>query len=171
MNCPEAFHLWNLIKTNPPVVYVDFHSYSVQGARKLPGPYVKPEQFYWGRGAKELARHIARRLDAMPGTRPQRLMAPSTLAYKITREMNTITFAKYHLHQDLGRDQMKKMAVRALGDILDVLADKSDLAGELLLRPYGRLGKDAVGRLIQSAYRTRYMLPRKVRSKIRAFGS
>ena len=162
-SCPEAYHLWRLIQRYPPVVYVDFHSYSVHGARKYPGPYIKPQLFYWGLETKALARELTQCLDAIPGTKPQSPFAPSSLAYQITDELNTVTFAKYHLHQDLGKNGMKQLAVTMLACVLNVLNANGYSAADLLLKPYGKVSKRINERIIRWSYGARYTYPRRVR--------
>ena len=164
--CPEAFHLWRFIKRMPPVVYIDFHSYSVQGSRKLPGPYRKPELLHWDRATRELASDMFQSLNEIPGTRPQSLFAPSTLAYRITREMNTITIAKYHLHQDQGKAQMKRMSVNVVERLLNILKESRVSGTSILAKPYGPIARTPLTRAVQAAYRARYLYPKRVRKAL-----
>ena len=164
--CPEAYYLWELVRKVSPVVYLDFHSYSVHGPAKRAGPYTKSERLYTGSAAKSLAGQLTGALSALANTRPQLMFGPSTLAFQITREMNTITFAKYHLHQDHGRDGMKALAVDVVKRVVDVLAEEEVSASELLTRPYGSVRKGVYGRIEQFAYRSRYSYSRGARAKL-----
>ena len=162
VGCPEAFHLWKLIQLTRPVVYIDLHCYSVHGARKRPGPYLKPDRFYWGQATKSVSKELVSELSRIAGTESKLVFSPSTLAYKLADEMNTVTFAKYHLHQDLGREGMKRLAVEVLTRVLDVLKRENHSTSDLLLRPYGHVSKGLHERIGRSVYRARYSYPRTV---------
>jgi hypothetical protein len=160
LSCPEAYYLWRLIRENPPLVYVDFHCYSIQGPKRAPGAYIKSPRMYSGKPTKDLAERLSRRLDALPNTRALSFFVPSSLAFKITDKINTITFAKYHLHQDLGREKMRELAVQVVITILEALSEQNVRAPDMLLEPFGRARRSLFERFEQQIYRARYMYVR-----------
>ncbi|MAS81229.1 MAG: hypothetical protein CMF45_00915 [Legionellales bacterium] len=152
--CPEAYYLWKLLKQFPPNIYIDFHSYSIQGVNKIFGPYVKPTILYTGLQTKKSASKLASSLQTIPGSKSQSMFAPSTLSYKITKEFNTITFAKYHLHQDMGQHGMRNMAVLVLQKILESIKPV-ELQNQILY-PYGLLKKTIIAKSMQACFVKRY---------------
>ena len=162
--CPEAYYLWELLKQFPPNIYIDFHSYSIQGSNKTFGPYVKPSTLYTGSATKQSATKLAYSLQTIPGSVSQTMFAPSTLSYKITKEFNTITFAKYHLHQDMGENGMKDTAVLVLEKILESI-EPIDLQNQILY-PYGMLKRPIIDKLMQSCFIKRYYVPKAIKQFI-----
>ena len=163
-DCPEAYYLWELLKQFPPNIYIDFHSYSIQGDSKTFGPYLKPPILYTGRSTKKSAIKLASLLQTIPGSKSQSMFAPSTLSYKITKEFNTITFAKYHLHQDMGQQGMQKNAVLVLEKILDSI-EPMELRNQILY-PYGPLRKSIIDKIIQTSFVKRYYVPKAIKTLI-----
>ena len=164
--CPEAAALWDFVNSVPPLAYVDFHSYSVQGPGKRPGAYVQPIRAYWGASTKLLAAELAAELDSIDDTQSQIVAAPSVLASRLTRRFNTVTFAKYHLHQEMGRDGMKSMAVEVLQRIVRSLDRKKVGNSDVLLEPHGAVRKTLHSRAEHLAYRARISFPRKLRRRL-----
>lgn len=164
-SCPEAYYLWEFIKQFPPNIYLDFHAYSIQGKQKKIGPYFKPEIFYFGKLTKEYASKMLKSLESLPGNKSQKLYAPSTLAYKITKTFNTITFAKYHLHQDLGIHGLQQLAINVVQNIVHTL-NHCDLHDQIL-RPYGSRHKPYKDILSQMLYTCRYSLPKQLKKQFK----
>ena len=98
-----------------------------------------------------LLTELTTELSAVANTRQQLLFARSTLAFQ--GEINTITFAKYHLHQDHGADGMKGLAVDVVKRVMCILAQDRISASELLIKPYGNVRKGVYRRIEQFAYR------------------
>lgn len=165
-NCPEAYYLWQLIRKYPPNLYVDFHSYTAQGGNKVFGPYFKPNVFYFGNAIKEAAHQLLEDLQTLEGSKSQMLFAPSSLAYKITKEFNTITFAKYHLHQDLGSNGMEELAISVIEKLLTNIPKYS--LSEQLLFPYGDNKKTFHEIMYQNMFISRYMLPKIIRKILKS---
>jgi hypothetical protein len=162
--CPEAYYLWELLKRFPPNIYIDFHAYSVQGINKTFGPYVKPSVFYSGLPIKRTASELTNNLQTIPGSKSQLMFAPSTLSYKVTKEFNTITFAKYHLHQDMGERGMKETAVLVLQKVLEAI-DTVQLQTQILY-PYGSFKKSIVDKFMQTLFIKRYYVPKSIKRLI-----
>lgn len=160
-DCPEAYYLWKLLKQFPPNIYIDFHSYSIQGARKTFGPYLKPSILYSGTQTRASAVKLKNKLQTIPGSQAQSMFAPSSLPYKITKEFNTITFAKYHLHQDMGVTGMRDTAVLVLDKVVSSL-QTSEFRHQLL-QPYGNLRKSITDRIKQYLFMNRYYLPKMIK--------
>jgi hypothetical protein len=136
--CPEAVALWELVQRTCPWVHIDFHSYTVQGSTKVIGPYYKPLTFYSGESARACMRQISNSLDQIPGSRPQYPVAPTASFYRLTRETNLLTVAKYHVHLDLGEQGCKRLAWQVFTRVCDVLRQGSWGRDDILLYPCGR---------------------------------
>jgi len=111
---PEAFHLWEYLRRIRPSIFIDFHAYTFQLHRKSASPYLKPIYFYRGREVQTLVRAVNEELKALHQGRyaaGDLTYAPSALPQKLTRELNTITYAKYHLHIGDGKEAFKSKAV------------------------------------------------------------
>lgn len=144
--CPEAVSLWDLIRDIRPVIYVDFHGYTFQTRGRYASPYLKPVIFYEGQEVRRLARALNRRLLSLSrghATRGILTYSPSMLASKITREYNTITYAKYHLHLRDGIERNRRLAVDVVTRILEGLesAGMND-ARRILKHPHGSVPRD-----------------------------
>jgi len=159
--CPEAYYFWQFLKEFPPNIYIDFHSYSTQGQSKTFGPYVKPSVLYCGSSVKKAAQKLARSLQTIPNSKAQAMFSPSSMPHKITQEFNTITFAKYHLHQEMGESGMRKTALLVIEKIMDAI-DPSQLKNQIL-NPYGPLNKTIVDSFLQKCFMSRYYLPKYVK--------
>jgi len=148
--CPEAYYLWRLVERLTPVLYFDFHAYTFQAHRKFAGPYVKPAALYRDRNVRRLVRAIDADLISLSGghfTEGALTYAPSTLARKITSRFNTITYAKYHLRMADGTERSKDLAVACVLAAASRLAQHFPESRDILRRPHGRVGADAVAAL------------------------
>jgi hypothetical protein len=161
-DCPEAYYFWELLKQFPPNIYIDFHSYSIQGTNKTFGPYIKPSVLYSGTSTRASAIKLANKLQTIPGSQAQSMFAPSSLPYKITREFNTITFAKYHLHQDMGVNGMRDTALLMLEKVICSLNPME--FHHQLLQPYGNLRKPIMDRIKQYLFMNRYYFPKMIKN-------
>jgi hypothetical protein len=172
---PEAYHLWRYLQKIRPALYLDFHSYTFQLHRKKASPYLKPLYFYRGAGVQDLVRAIDRELLALHDGSAERgplTFAPSTLASKLTRRWNTITYAKYHLHIGEGKDAYKKKAVSILDKISRTFIEKGFVdRKKILTSPEGETRdrlSDKMKRTFRTAwiFRIKYPLLR-LRSKLK----
>jgi len=125
--CPEAYHLWRLIKRHEPVLYFDFHAYTFQGPGKHPGPYLKPLVFYRTQRLRKVVRRITEKL--LKGSNGHGMWGvltytPSTLASKITKRFNTITYAKYHLRLRDGAAYNKQRAADVVLEAANILREE-----------------------------------------------
>lgn len=136
-NCPEAYFLHQFALTVSPIVYVDFHSYTFQ-SHKTSGPYCKPLRRYKGAHVRELVARINAEFSRqMPDQKTMRgyvTYTPSSLGEILTRTLNTISYAKYHIHLKDGELRCREVAVSVLKLILTVLDDagiqrRHDLVG------------------------------------------
>ena len=159
--CPEAYHFWEFLKEFPPNIYIDFHAYSTQGPEKQFGPYLKPSVLYCGTSTKRSATKLADILQTIPGSKSQFMFAPSSMPYKISKEFNSITFAKYHLHQDMGKQGMEKNALTVLSEIINSL--EADELKHQILKPYGSLRKSYCAKIKQHLYINRHYLLKKLK--------
>lgn len=154
--CPEATALWDLIKRTRPWVYIDFHCYTFHKHLKVPGPYFKPSCFYYGKAAQDCARQIEQTLNQIPGTRPLYPYAPSSSFYRLTKEMNLVTIAKYHLHLDLGKQGCKDLAWDIFNRVCNALNQGTWNRDDILLKPYGKQRR----RLGDTMYQWKFLLRR-----------
>ena len=139
---PEAAALWKLALELKPSVYFDFHSYTFQFSKKA-SPYAKPLLFYRGEKVRALTRKLEAGLISFAnGTahRGEATWAPATMQYQLTRKLNTITFAKYHLALCDGVEGCRE---HGLGAVLTVCRDliKAGITDEreILKAPHGRV--------------------------------
>lgn len=142
-NAPETYYLWKYVKTIKPCVYIDFHAYTFQLRRKLACPYLKPLLFYRGRKVKKLVDQINRSLVPLHEGRYAKgamTYTPSALAFHITQEFNTITYAKYHLHTMEGKAVLASTAKDIVCTICEELQRRKITdRSMILLRPYGKV--------------------------------
>ena len=89
------------------------------------------------------------------------MFSPSSMPHKITQEFNTITFAKYHLHQGMGESGMRGTALLAIQKIMDAI-DPSQLQDQIL-SPYGSLNKTIIDNFFQKCFIGRYYLPKAIK--------
>ena len=164
--CPEAYYFWELLKAYPPNIYIDFHCYSTQGKRKTFGPYLKPLLFYSGYLTRNAAQNLANSLQTIPGSKHQTMFSPSSMPHKITQEFNTITFAKYHLHQAMGKQGMSDTALLVMQRIIDAI-DPSQLQNQIF-HPHGPLKKPIRDKFKQKCFMYRYYLPKTIKKLFRS---
>tara|TARA_A100001037_G_C15151051_1_gene639242 strand:+ start:705 stop:1940 length:1236 start_codon:yes stop_codon:yes gene_type:complete len=159
--CPEAHYLWNLFQTSPPNIYIDFHSYTTQGQSKQFGPYLKNPVLYTSKNTRHISLELSKELEKIPNSRSQILLSPASLPYNMTKEFNTITFAKYHLHQGYGINHMRDLSVEVIEKII-----KSSYGCDFttqILQPYGPLKRTFNEIIKQTLYVQRYYLPKKLK--------
>ncbi len=152
-SCPEAYFLYKHAIRHMPVVYMDFHSYTFQ-RQKTSGPYCKPVIRYRGLETRRLVERINHAFSKqMPS---QKLMqgyvtyTPSTLGEILTRHLNTVSYAKYHIHLQDGEAECKKVAVDALLIILESLVGAGMTSSrDLLVRPHGAVPKERVAEIFR----------------------
>lgn len=139
--CPEAHHLWRLALGLRPVLYFDFHAYTFQVGRKHASPYLKPLWFYSGRPVRRVVEAINRRLLAYTGGHAMRglaTVAPSTLGARLTRTLNTITYAKYHVHLADGPEECREHGLAVVRLACEALLEAGvRRPAQVLKRPYG----------------------------------
>ena len=142
VKAPEAAALWKLALELKPSLYFDFHSYTFQ-PHKTASPYVKPLLFYRGEKVRRLARELAAGLMGHTNgaaNRGEASWAPGTLQYKLTRKLNTITFAKYHLALCDGVDGCREHGLVALLTVCRGLLEAGVTdQREILKAPHGKV--------------------------------
>ena len=165
-NCPEAVAFYEYAMKIKPVLYFDFHAYTFQKF-KYASPYCKPVAHYDGPEVRRLVCQIDAALRA--GVSNGRSMegfvtyAPSTLGAKLTRSLNTITYAKYHIHMRDGESRCREHAVKAILTACDVLASNGVVdSRRILRRPYGHVRSSLKTRVIRrrDVLWSRYLYPR-----------
>jgi hypothetical protein len=111
--------------------------------RKHSSAYIKPTKFYRNYQVKRVVGLINEKLGFLHKGHlfaGQLTYAPSTLAYKLTKKFNTITYAKYHLHTAEGRDCFKSIPVEIIRIITSCLTGGNLLnRDDILLYPEGRV--------------------------------
>lgn len=139
---PEAAALWALAQRLRPAVYFDFHAYTFQGAVKAAGPYLKPRWHYRGPAVRGLAADMERRLLALTGGACMRGASPlalTTLQSRLTRRLNTITFAKYHLHLGQGLEACREHGRQVVAVAAQAMLDAGLIrSADILMQPHGR---------------------------------
>jgi len=150
-NAPESYNLWQLCQEIMPSLYVDFHAYTFQLHRKKDAPYLKPLCFYTGQKIKELVGSINAKLVELHDGRAMRgriTFAPSTLSYKLTKEFNTIAYAKYHLHISDGLEHIKKTSLKIFTIICHYLKESPlKTKQQLLSEPYGNISRNVISNI------------------------
>jgi len=120
---PETSYLWKWIALNPPSIYIDFHCY-VHNVDKDYKPYIKPIDVYNHPKIKKIVENINKKLIKLCNGRyisGKSTNLPSTLAYKITKKYNTITYTKFHLHLKHGIVKSRKLALLVIQKIIEVI--------------------------------------------------
>ena len=142
-NCPEAVALWRLVQKISPWVYVDFHSYTIQGDRRKAGPYLKPNWFYQGSRWRALSESIHQSLNSIPNTEPRFMYAPSSLSQLIVERLNTISIAKYHLHLANGPDACRELGLEVIDRVVFCIRTHCEGGGtSFLFQPYGKRSRN-----------------------------
>ena len=149
--CPESYLIWEYCKHLKPIIYMDFHAYTFQN--KMASSYLKPLAFYQGklvrRMIKEMYNAIIGRCDG------QYIMnsatyTPSTLQYELTRQFNTITFAKFHVDMKDGKDGVQKLAIGCFQDILQILQKYNiESPTDILKEPHGNVRSSLYEMIVQ----------------------
>ena len=88
------------------------------------------------------------------------------MPHKITQEFNTITFAKYHLHQAMGKQGMSDTALLVMQRIIDAI-DPSQLQNQIF-HPHGPLKKPIRDKFKQKCFMYRYYLPKTIKKLFRS---
>lgn len=153
---PESHHLWRFLASSPPVLYIDWHGYTFQRGAKYAAPYVKPVAMHHSFGVRAVVRRLNRTVAAVGGghrTTGFLTYAPSTLAARLTREFNTITYAKYHLELRRGHDENRHLAIAVVRAAVAALDESgyADAPQRLLLRPAGALARDPMADAARAA--------------------
>jgi|GEM_PF-915443 hypothetical protein len=139
-NSPEASNLWKYIKENPPLLYLDFHSY-VHQYHRHPMPYLKDPDAYVGFKTKSVVKKMDRLLIKQSSGfyRFGKLaMWPESLSSFITQEFNAIAYTKYHFNLYEGIAASQDRAVNIFTGLTKVLLDNKVTQDEILRQPYGK---------------------------------
>lgn len=141
--CPEAKALYDFAMVLKPVLYFDFHAYTFQ-SRKHASPYCKPVRRYRGEKVRQAISKSYDRVksDVSSGKAVYGFgtYAPSTFGEILTRKLNTIGYAKYHIHLQDGVDESKNHAVAAVRTVCGVLLEqKLTRPQDILKFPYGEV--------------------------------
>ncbi len=147
-NCPEAYFLWQYIRNNPPLLYLDFHSY-VHQYHRHPMPYLKDPTAYHGAYPKNIVRQMDRFLIKQSNGyyRFGKLaMWPRSLSYYITREFNTIAYTKYHFNLYEGLLASQTRATNIFAGLSEILLRQSLSQEQILFPPHGSARADLTDR-------------------------
>jgi len=120
---PEAYYLWKFIKKIKPKIYFDFHGYTFQLHRKKASAYFKPILLYRSKKIRRLVKSMNRRIlyhCSGNSYKGPLTYAPSTLSMKLIKNFNTISYAKFHIHQLDEINNSKKAAMLSVFDIIDL---------------------------------------------------
>ena len=140
--CPEAAALWRLAEAVRPRGYIDFHCYTFQTGKSA-GPYERPLRYYGAPDVRRAAAHFYQALLREPRTRPIRgfpSFAPHTLGSMLTKQFDTITAAKFHLHLIEGEAACRARGLATLDALCAALAE-TDIAGPAPRRHLGWRGR------------------------------
>lgn len=157
---PEAYYLWQWMLHNPPILYIDFHAY-VHQPQKDYGPYIKPTFDYNSREVRRLVKSMDGKLIQLSHGRfvgGFLTNLPTTLAYKATKEFNTITYTKYHLHLKHGVKKSMEVGLNVFKELSTELIyfcknpKKSRLSEKILNKPYGKVNKDYLFTVPRTVY-------------------
>ncbi|MFC1499138.1 M14 family zinc carboxypeptidase [Verrucomicrobiota bacterium] len=142
--CPEAKALMVFCKKTQPSIYIDFHAYTFQAEKKA-SPYIKPSCFYCGRQVRELVKKLDNALtQLMDGQSYSTALAylPTTLPYWLTRQFNTITYAKFHLHLKDGVDTFPSTGWNILKTVINTLKNHKVISSRQILKtPHGNVSR------------------------------
>jgi len=123
---PEAKALYDYAMELKPLLYFDFHAYTFQ-SRKHASPYCKPVRRYRGDRVRQAVsasyERVKKEVSNGKGVYGFGTYAPSTFGEILTRKLNTIGYAKYHIHLQDGVEESKKHAVNAVRTVCEVLIE------------------------------------------------
>jgi hypothetical protein len=137
--CPEAYHIWDYCQKIKPIVFFDFHAFTFQD--NTARPYLIPEGYYINKKTKHIQTYINNKLIELCKNKYSKnevILAPNLLATRLRKKIGTVTVPKFHLHMKDGLENCKKMSLKCLEIILDIL-NKSEITSkcEVLYKPYG----------------------------------
>lgn len=157
-HAPEAYWLWQYFHEIKPVLYVDFHAYVTQWHKRM-SPYIKPADLYATARVRAIVQDMDAFLIQLAGGKCQggyMTYARTTLAYLLTRDLNTITYTKFHFHLKDGIPLLQKQAVMIFGGLAELLRKHGVRSSrEILLDPAG-----SVRRSFAESLRLRYLVTR-----------
>jgi len=138
---PEAYYLWKYMLRVQPSIYLDFHAYVTQSqSRKHMQPYLKPIWLYHGKATRRVVELMDSFLvDYCDGraVRGYITYAKTTLAYFLTRELNSISYTKFHFHLAEGVPALKRHAVALFDGLCQILRAESITRTEQIIQPRG----------------------------------
>ncbi len=154
----EAYWLWQYFHEVKPVLYVDFHAYVTQWHKRM-GPYIKPAGLYATARVRAIVQDMNAFLIQLAGGKFQQgymTYARTTLAYLLTRDLNTITYTKFHFHLKDGIPFVRRKAVEIFEGLAGILRKHDVRSPEpVLLHPAG-----SVQRSLHESLRFRYLVAR-----------
>lgn len=148
-HCPEAAALYDYAMKLKPVLYFDFHAYTFQ-LRKHASPYCKPVRRYRGEAVRKVVQdsydRVREKVSKGHGMYSFGTYAPSTLGEILTRKLNTIGYAKYHIHLKDGEQACREHAVAAVKTVCETLIDHQVThVSDILVAPDGAIPKEMLG--------------------------
>lgn len=163
--CPEAAALYEYAIKLKPVLYFDFHAYTFQ-LRKHASPYCKPVRRYRGEGVRQAIAdsydRVRNNVSDGKGMYSFGTFAPSTFGEILTRKLNTIGYAKYHIHLKDGVQECRDHAVSVVTTVCQALQDNQlQKASDILVRPHGNVPKEPLQELVRKLdiYWSGYFFP------------
>jgi hypothetical protein len=123
---PEAYHLWQYLLSLKPAFYLDFHAYVTQKHKHM-RPYLKPTWLYHGEGVRRVVKAMDRFLMRYCEGRfvgGYTTYGKTTLAYLLTRELNTVTYTKFHFHLAEGVPAVRRHAVAIFDALCETLREE-----------------------------------------------
>jgi hypothetical protein len=150
-HCPEAAALYEYAMTLKPVLYFDFHTYTFQ-LRKHASPYCKPVRRYRGavvrKAVQDSYNRVRERVSDGHSMTGFGTYAPSTFGEILTRKLNTIGYAKYHIHLKDGEQVCREHAIDAVRTVCETLVDHQlTKSSDILLSPYGNTPREYIGEM------------------------
>ena len=136
---PEAYYLWNYMLRVRPSLYLDFHAYVTQSHKDMQ-PYLKPIRLYHADEVRQVVESMDNFLLEYCDGRAVRgysTYGKTTLAHLITRELNTITYTKFHFHLSEGVPAVQRHAVALFDGLCDILRNKGITKGHQVVRARG----------------------------------
>ena len=139
-SAPESFYLFKLAKRILPVAYLDYHAYTQQ-LNKQPRSYIKPKFMYSGKKVKRLVDNIDNNLKRISNGKDNTgpiSITQSTLSFILTKQFNTVAYAKFHTHLRYGLENMRELSIVYLNYILKPLIETNMASTQKILKkPYG----------------------------------